>query len=145
MLHIPILRHGKPYESIDTIELVHHATGEPLAKVSQANAGLISRDVHRWDADVLEAFTVNELLAMCKKAAELFMGGTLPVGDARQSFDDYVRQLSATTGMPYGYCRSNAKKIHRVLDEMGAILAGLTRGFDLRSSTAATAATRGAR
>ena len=131
MLHIPILRHGKPYESIDQIELIHHATGEPVAKVSQANPGLISRDVHRWDFDVLDQFTVRELLAMCKKAAELFMNGTLPVGDARQSFDDYVRQLSATTGMPYTYCRSNAKKIHRVLDEMDAILAGLTRGFDL--------------
>jgi acyl-CoA reductase-like NAD-dependent aldehyde dehydrogenase len=131
MLHIPILRHGKPYESIDQIELVHHATGEPVAKVSQANAGLISRDVNRWDSDVLEQFTVKELLAMCKKAAELFMAGTLPVGDSKQSFDDYVRQLSATTGMPYTYCRGNAKKIHRVLDEMDAILAGLTRGFDL--------------
>lgn len=131
MLHIPILRHGKPYESIDQIELVHHATGDPVAKVSQANAGLISRDVNRWDADVLEQFTVKELLAMCKKAAELFMNGTLPVGDSKQSFDDYVRQLSATTGMPYTYCRGNARKIHRVLDEMDAILAGLTRGFDL--------------
>lgn len=131
MLHIPLLRHGKPYESIDQIELVHHATGEPVAKVSQANSGLISRDVNRWDADVLEQFTVKELLAMCKKAAELFMTGTLAVGDSKQSFDDYVRQLSATTGMPYTYCRGNAKKIHRVLDEMDAILAGLTRGFDL--------------
>lgn len=131
MLHIPILRHGKPYESIDQIELVHHASGEPVAKVSQANPGLISRDVHRWDFDVLDQFTVRELLAMCKKAAELFMSGALPVGDATQSFDDYVRQLSATTGMPYTYCRSNAKKIHRVLDEMDTVLAGLTRGFDL--------------
>lgn len=131
MLHIPILRHGKPYESIEQIELVHHATGEPVAKVSQANAGLISRDVSRWDADVLEQFTIKELLAMCKRAAELFMTGTLPVGESKQSFDDYVRQLSATTGMPYTYCRGNAKKIHRVLDEMDAILAGLTRGFDL--------------
>ena len=131
MLHIPILRHGKPYESIDQIEIVHHATGEPVAKVSQANAGLISRDVNRWDSDVLEQFTVRQLLAMCKEAAALFMTGTLPVGEARQSFDDYVSQLSATTGMPYTYCRSNAKKIHRVLDEMEAILAGLTRGFDL--------------
>ena len=84
MLHIPILRHGKPYESVDKIEIVHHATGEPVAKVSQANSGLISRDVHRMDDDVLEQFTVKELIAMCKKAAELFMTGTLPVGDQKQ-------------------------------------------------------------
>ena len=131
MLHIPILRQGKPYESVDKIEIVHHATGEPVARVSQANPGLISRDVNRWDYDVLEQFTVKELIAMCRKAAELLMSGTLPVGDAKQTFDDYVRQLSATTGMPHSYCRLNAKKIHRVLDEMEAILAGLTRGFDL--------------
>ena len=131
MLHIPILRHGKPYESIDKIEIVHHATGETVAQVSQANAGLISRDVHRWDFDVLEQFTVKQLVAMCKKAADLLMNGTLPCGDSKQTFDDYVRQLSSTTGMPYSYCRLNAKKIHRVLDEMDVILAGLTRGFDL--------------
>jgi acyl-CoA reductase-like NAD-dependent aldehyde dehydrogenase len=131
MLHIPILRQGKPYESVDKITIVHHATGEPVATVSQANAGLISRDVHRWDADVLEQFTVRELVAMCKRAADLLMNGTLPVGDAKQTFDDYIKCLSATTGMPYSYCRLNAKKIHRVLDEMDVILAGLTRGFDL--------------
>lgn len=131
MLHIPILRHGKPYESIDTIEIVHHATGEPVAKVSQANAGLISRDISRMDYDVLEQFTVRELIGMCRKAAEIFIGGTVPLGSTEQSFDDYVRQLSSTTGMPHSYCRSNAKKIHRTLDEIEVILAGLTRGFDL--------------
>lgn len=131
MLHIPILRQGKPYESVDKITIVHHATGEPVATVSQANSGLISRDVHRWDADVLEQFTVKELIAICKKAADLLMNGTLPVGDSKQTFDDYVKSLSATTGMPHSYCRINAKKIHRVLDEMDVILAGLTRGFDL--------------
>ena len=131
MLHIPILRQGKPYESVDKITIVHHATGEPVAAVSQANAGLISRDVHRWDADVLEQFTVKELTGICKKAADLLMNGTLPVGDSKQTFDEYVKSLSATTGMPYSYCRLNAKKIHRVLDEMDVILAGLTRGFDL--------------
>ncbi|HEY2589767.1 MAG TPA: aldehyde dehydrogenase family protein [Tepidisphaeraceae bacterium] len=131
MLHIPILRQGKPYESVDKITIVHHATGEPVAAVSQANPGLISRDVNRWDADVLEQFTVRELIAMSKRAADLLMNGTLPAGDAKQTFDDYVKSLSATTGMPYSYCRLNAKKIHRVLDEMDVILAGLTRGFDL--------------
>ena len=131
MLHIPILRHGKPYESIDKIEIVHHATGEPVARVSMANSGLISRDVRRMDFDVLDQFTVAALIAMSRKAAEIFIGGTVPVGDRPQSFDDYVRQLSSTTGMPQSYCRLNAKKIHRVLDEMDRILAGLTRGFDL--------------
>jgi acyl-CoA reductase-like NAD-dependent aldehyde dehydrogenase len=33
--------------------------------------------------------------------------------------------------MPLTYCRTNAKKIHRTMDEVDLIIAGLTRGFDL--------------
>jgi hypothetical protein len=131
MIHIPILRHGQPYESIEKTELVHHATGEPIAQASQANSGMIVRDIRRMDDTVLERFTVRELIEICKRAARRFMTGGLPLGDAAQSFGDYIRQLSATTGMPIAYCRSNAEKIHRVLAEMDVIMAGLTRGFDL--------------
>jgi acyl-CoA reductase-like NAD-dependent aldehyde dehydrogenase len=131
MLHIPILRHGKPYESVEKVQILHHATGEPVARVSLANAGLIERDVRRMDTDVLEAFRIAELIAMCKAAGKVFLEGTVAIGDERQDFEQYVRQLSATTGMPQALCRNNAKKIFRVLDEMHAILAGLTRGFDL--------------
>lgn len=131
LLHIPILRHGRPYESIDKVEILHHATGEPVAQVSQANAGLITRDIHRMDHAVLESFGMADLLAMCKEAAGLFLGGTLKIGEVPQTFEQYIQQLSATTGMPQALCRNNAKKIHRVLDEMGQVLAGLTRGFDL--------------
>jgi acyl-CoA reductase-like NAD-dependent aldehyde dehydrogenase len=131
MLHIPILRHGKPYESIDKITIVHHATGEPVATVSQANAGLVGKDIRSMDDTVLEQFTVKELMALCKKAGKIFMEGTLPVGDQRQTFDDYVKQLSSTTGMPYTYCRLNAQKLFRIFDEIETVVAGLTRGFDL--------------
>src|SRR4051812_46318737 len=85
MLHIPILRHGKPYVSIDKVEIVHHATGEPVASVSQANAGLIARDISRMNYGVLDQFKVKELIAMSRKAADLFLNGTLPVGDEKQS------------------------------------------------------------
>ncbi len=131
MLCVPILRSGRLYESVDKIEIVHHATGLPVATVSQANSGMIPYDVHRMDDSVLERFTVAELLSMCRKAAELFMSATLPCGDAEQTFHDYVAVLSATTGMPISYCRNNAGKIHKILDEMDVVLRGLTRGFDL--------------
>jgi hypothetical protein len=131
MLSIPILRHGKPYESVDKVELLHHATGEPVAMVSQANPGMVVRDINRMDDTVLERFTVAELIEICGRAARRFIEGTVPCGDSRQSFDDYVRQLSATTGMPVSYCRANADKICRVLAEMETIIHGLTRGFDL--------------
>lgn len=131
MLHIPILRQGKPYESIDKITIVHHRTGEPVATVSQANAGLVGRDIRSMDDSILEQFTVKELFALCKKAGKIFMEGTLPVGDAKHSFDDYVSHLSATTGMPVTLCRNNAGKIFRIFDEIETVVAGLTRGFDL--------------
>src|SRR5882757_6478056 len=131
MLHIPILRNGKPYTSIDKITIVHHATGEPVAQVSQANAGLVGRDIRAMDDSILEQFTIKELMALCKKAGKIFMEGTLPVGDAMHSFDDYVAHLSATTGMPITLCRNNAGKIFRIFDEIETVLAGLTRGFDL--------------
>src|ERR1700682_3452312 len=43
MLHIPVLRWGEPYKSVDIDKIVHFATGEPLAEVSRANGGLIER------------------------------------------------------------------------------------------------------
>jgi len=131
MLHIPILRNGQHYDSVDRVTLVHHATGEPVAEVSQANPGMVVRDIHRMDDTVLESFKVEDLLSICRRAAERFLKGTLPIGKSQQSFDDYVRCLSATTGMPVAHCRTNAQKIHRVLAEMDKIVAGLTRGFDL--------------
>ncbi len=131
MLHIPILRHSEPYESVEKVTLVHHATGEPVVEVSQANPGMVVRDINRMDDSVLESLSVAELIEICRRAAERFLSGTLPLGDVQQSFEDYVSQLSATTGMPVAYCRNNAQKIHRVLSEMETVIAGLTRGFDL--------------
>lgn len=131
MLHIPILRQGKPYESVEKVQLVDHATGKPVALVSQANSGMVARDVRRMADDSLERLSVSELTAICKRAAERFISGTLPVGDQTQTFDEYIGQLSATTGMPWSYCRANAQKLYRVLAEMDRILAGLTRGMDL--------------
>jgi acyl-CoA reductase-like NAD-dependent aldehyde dehydrogenase len=131
MLSIPILRRGEPYESVEKTTLVHHATGATVAEVSIANSGLVRRDILRMDDRVLERYSVAELIAICRTAAEHFLTADLPLGDGVQSFDDYVRRLSATTGMPITYCRNNAAKIHKVLSEMGSVLRGLTRGFDL--------------
>ena len=41
--HLPILRKGKPYKSLDVAKAVHYQTREPIADVSQANLGLIRR------------------------------------------------------------------------------------------------------
>jgi len=130
MLHIPILRQGVPYDSVEQVELLDHATGAPFARVSQANSGLVRRDILSIADDVLEQFTVRELMDKSRVAGRLFMEADLPLGEASQSFDDYVTQLSTTTGMPVAYCRANAAKIFKVLDEINVVIAGLTRGLD---------------
>ena len=45
MLHIPLLRNGVPYVSLDVARPAHHQTGRPYVEVSQANVGLIRRDL----------------------------------------------------------------------------------------------------
>ncbi len=133
MLHIPLLRAGRPYTSLDVVALPHFRTGEPVAKVSQANRGLIAKDFGAAEKNqrVLQALSITQLLEICKKAAQFFTEAELPLGDDLQSPEDYVHQLSATTGMPEALCRRNMSKINLVLTEMEAVLGGLTRGIDL--------------
>src|SRR5690606_29929360 len=60
-----------------------------------------------------------------------FVHDTLPLGDEPQSPDDYVRQLSSTTGMPHVMVRRNMQRIVSVMENVPEILRGLTRGLDL--------------
>ncbi|MGH9817501.1 MAG: aldehyde dehydrogenase family protein [Candidatus Acidiferrales bacterium] len=134
MLHIPILRKGRPYKSLDVARTPHHRTKEPFVEVSQANAGVIRRDL--LDAaetrELLSRFTIEELLAVCERAAPHFANDTLPLGDAQQSPQDYIEQVSATTGLPFVMARRNMEKIRTMLASMREVIAGLTRGLDLR-------------
>jgi len=133
MIHIPLLRAGKPYQSLTTAPIKHFRTGEPVAIVSQANSGLIAKELNAAAAHQrrLQEFSYAALLEICRSAARHFMHSTLPLGDATQSPEDYVQQLSATTGMPQALCRRNMTKIETVLNNMQAVLDGLTRGLDL--------------
>ncbi len=136
MLHVPILRAGRPYRSLDLARLTHVQTGEVVAEVSQANRGLIARDLlrRRENRRELRQRGVDELLAICRKAAALFVESELPVDAAEsssQSPEEFVRCQSSTTGMPESLCRANMEKTRFMLDEMQRVLAGLTRGVDL--------------
>ncbi len=133
MLNIPILRWGTPYESLELDEVVHFVTGEPLATVSQANPGLMARDMRfaKRARDVLRDIPARELVAMLTKAGALFANDTLPMGDAEQSPQDFARQQSATTGLPEHMCLANMTKNEFVLQNMDKILDSLTRGLDL--------------
>ncbi len=134
MIHIPILRKGEPYQSLDITTTPHHRTREPFVEISQANAGLIRRDLLTQHAskEALTKFSTKELIEISARAADFFLNDTLPLGDVLQSPQDYVEQLSATTGMPYVFVRKNMSKIFSALSEMQSVLDGLTRGLDLQ-------------
>ncbi len=132
MIHIPILRQGQPYKSLDVARVAHHQTRELFVKISQANAGLIRRDLRdqKTGRAKLAALSTAELIDICARAANHFLNDTLPLGDDPQTPDDYIRQISATTGMPHVLARRNMGKIHGVLAAAGSVINGLTRNID---------------
>lgn len=135
MIHLPLLRRGVPYRSVDVARVLDHRTREPFVEVSQANAGLIRRDLLAQAAahEELSALPVRELLAIASRAADAFMRLDLPLDPLEgttQSPEDYVRQVSATTGLPWVLVRRNMEKIRGVMAEMGDVIAGLTRGLE---------------
>ena len=134
MIHIPILRAGRFYRSLNTVRVSHIKTGEPLVEVSQANRGLIAKDLLDISVqkEVLGQRSVAELLSICKAAARLFATATLPLDGTVQSPADYIQQVSGTTGMPEALCEQNLLKIQGVLENIDTVLDGLTRGLDLQ-------------
>ncbi len=133
MLKIPVLRWGKPYESLELDEIKHFLTGEPMAQVSQANGGIVQRDMRRAQQarGLLRQIPCDELIQRVAQAADLYESGTLPMGDGTQSPEDFVRQQSASTGLPEHMCRANIAKNSFVLRNMRQILDCLTRGLPL--------------
>ena len=134
MLHIPLLRRGEPYRSLDVARVPHHGTREVFVEVSQANVGLIRRDLLAQSEarEALARVPSAVLLEICARAAEHFVNDALALGEDEQTPEVYVRQVSATTGLPHVLVRRNMEKIRGVMAEMGSVLAGLTRNLDLR-------------
>ncbi len=132
MLNIPILRQGNIYKSLDISRVPHHQTREIFVEVSQANAGLIRRDLSRQEIgrEALNKFSTRNLVDICARAGEFFTNDSLPLGDSEQSAEDYVQQVSATTGMPYVLARRNMQKIKSMFTNMESVLNGLTRNID---------------
>src|SRR5512145_248651 len=145
MLNLPILRWGQPYTSMDVDDVVHFQTGEPIAKVSRANGGLIQRDMRKAQRarDVLRELPIDELIARVATAGEMYANAELPMGDGAQTPDEFVHAQSASTGLPERLCRANMKKNMFVLSEMRNILASLTRGLDLNVLTTGYGEERG--
>lgn len=132
MPHFPILRWGEPYESLDVDTVVHFATGEMLGEVSQANGGLIARDMRRAHQAraALRDIPIPELCERLSRAADLFLNEALPVGDDTQTPAQFITCQSATTGLPEHMCLANMQKLHHVLTNLRSILDALTRHLD---------------
>ncbi len=133
--HLPALRRGKPYDSLEKNEIIDHRTGEVKAEVSQVGAGIIRKDLARIGEAraALKKFTVAELIEISAKAGEFFLNGTLPLGDRghTQSPQEYIATLSRTSGLPHIMVKRNMAKIHYALTHMDEILNGLSRGLDM--------------
>ena len=137
MLHLPILRWGVPYRSVNQVVTPHFRTREPFVSMSQANLGLIRRDLllQGEKRATLQRIPYADLVAMAGRAAEHFLNDTLPLdpeSGTTQTPQEYVEQVSATTGAPFSNVRRNMLKVHGVLSKVEEVLAGLTRGLDLQ-------------
>lgn len=131
-IHIPVLRLGQSYRSLDTIKF--DVSGQPL-EISVANSGLIRRDLQQLAraGEALRAIPCETLVGYMEKAAELYLHGNLPWGDddRLQSPHDYVAALSQLTGLPHSLGRSNMGKVHAAMSNIRAVLSGLTRNLPL--------------
>lgn len=129
--HIPILRLGTTYRSVNVRPIKDLGTGKTVAEMSVGNAGLLRRDARKFaDAKAaLSAIPCEDLIAMSAKAGELFLNAELPLGDTTQTADEYIRQLSRTSGLPHTLVRANMAKVHDALTHLDDIVRGLTRGL----------------
>src|SRR5438552_4114728 len=101
--HIPCIRRGKNYESLDQPKIVDHRNGHPLVTISHVNAGIIRKDLAKVSESrsALKQFSTDQLIEICAKAGDQFLRGTLPLGDKghTQSAQDYLETLSRTSGL----------------------------------------------
>jgi acyl-CoA reductase-like NAD-dependent aldehyde dehydrogenase len=133
VLEIPVLRWGKPYDSLEKEAVVHFITGEPIARVSQANGALLQRDMRQAATarKLLREIAIDELIRRVSRAGELYLNGTLPLGNGSQTPAEFAHAQSATTGLPEHMCRANMQKNFFVLSHMSQMLDALTRGLPL--------------
>ena len=136
---LPSSARGGPTAASTALVVPHYRTREPFVEISQANVGpdpprpAAARRRPRAAAgrfpsaelvgDVATARPSRSCTTPCR---------SIPIERHRASRpQDYVEQLSATTGLPYVLVRRNMDKIARRAGRVEEVLAGLTRGLDL--------------
>lgn len=132
--HLPALRRGKPYASLEQGEIKNCRTGEAVGRISLVNSGIIRKDLARVSQarEALKTIPCRHLIQICAKTADAFLNAGLPLGDGgqTQSPEDYIRTLSASSGLPQVMVRRNMQKMAHALMHMETVLVGLTRGLE---------------
>ena len=132
--HIPVLRQGQVYKSLDRQTVNRLGTEEPAAEISFACEDMIKYDIHNMGSarEALKKFSGKELVEITKNAGELFLNGDLPIGTegALQSPEDYVFSLAATSGLPHSLIRFNMKRLGGLFGQIDDIFKGLSRGLE---------------
>lgn len=132
--HIPILRQGQVYKSLDTQTVNKLGSEEPAAEISFACADMIKYDIQNMGSarEALKKFSGEELVEITKKAGELFLNGDLPIGTEGelQSPEDYVFSLAATSGLPHSLIRFNMRRLGGLFGQIDDIFKGLSRGLE---------------
>ena len=130
---VPLLRQGEVYRSLDVQDICPVQGGDPVARITMANSGLIKRDLLNLSAGrkALQRFTTQDLLDITLKAGDIFLNDELPVGDEgiMQGPDEYLHSLAATSGLPHSLIRMNMERLHGVFSQVPTILMGLSRGM----------------
>ena len=105
-MRLDILRQGVPYESMEFLPVPNVHTGEIHTELGYANPGLIRRDARTLSRAqaTLNRLKVDDLFTSIQAAGALFAEGELTVGGRTQSAEDYIRSVSATTGIPEPLC-----------------------------------------
>lgn len=133
--HIPILRQGRPYKSLDVQTIDRLGTDEAAAEISFACADMIKYDMLKMSEarEKLKAMKSSDLIEITKKAGEIFLNDDLPIGvdGMMQSPEDYVLSLAATSGLPHSLIRMNMKRLGAIFGQVDDIFQGLTRGLDI--------------
>jgi acyl-CoA reductase-like NAD-dependent aldehyde dehydrogenase len=97
MRHMPILRHGVIYRSLDTRTVRAPGSGRALAEVSLANPGLIRRDARRAPPLNLDPSAIAEAL---KRGAELLDAPlTLDPDEPPMEAHEFKDLVQASTGL----------------------------------------------
>lgn len=132
--HIPILRQGKVHRSLDVQTVNRLGSEEPAAEISFACADMIKYDLHQMGEAraALKKLSCGELVAITKRAGEIFLHDDLPIGTegAMQSPEDYVLSLASTSGLPHSLIRANMERLGGLFGQVDDIFQGLSRGLD---------------